>query len=489
MKVFGVLLLVSIFVGGFVFGEDRERPNVILVMTDDQGFGQMGAHGHPWLKTPAMDEMRAKGVRFTQFMVSPTCAPTRAALMSGRYPFAVGVTHTIIERERLALGVKILPEMLKKAGYVSGIFGKWHLGDEDAYQPGVRGFDEVFIHGAGGIGQAYPGACADVPKNTYQDPVVRHNGHFVKTKGFCTDVFFEAAEGWMDKVRKEKKPFFAYIATNAPHGPFLAPASAKKRFLDAGFKGEQAGFYGMIENIDANLGRMMKWLEAEKMLANTVVIFMSDNGTTGAGVGRAKVLGKDLDGKAMRVYNAGMKGWKGSVNEGGVKVPFFVRWDGIFEGGRDIDALSAHVDLVPTLMALVGVGGLPEGLPGRSLLGLMKGDEVSSEERFVFSAVGRWKQGSDPDASKWKGFSVRSQRYRLVGREALFDMEKDPGQQLNVIKEHAEVAAKMMAAYGAFWDGVRPLMVNEDHALSETKPFWEAYRKQESEGGIPAWGE
>src|SRR5262249_48875430 len=174
-------------------------PNIILIMTDDQGYGDLGCHGNPHLKTPSLDRLHQESVRFTDFHVSPTCSPTRSALMTGRHEFKNGVSHTINERERLTLTAITLPQVLKRAGYRCGIFGKWHLGDEDDYQPGRRGFDEVFIHGAGGIGQSYSGSCGDAPGNKYFDPVIRHNGKFVKTAGYCTDVFFRQALAWIDE--------------------------------------------------------------------------------------------------------------------------------------------------------------------------------------------------------------------------------------------------------------------------------------------------
>ena len=463
------------------------RPNVILIMTDDQGYGQMGAHGQPWLKTPALDSLHATSVRFSQFMVSPTCAPTRAALMTGRHPLECGVTHTILQRERLAPGLRTLPEMLSERGYVSGIFGKWHLGDEAKHQPSARGFNEVFIHGAGGIGQAYGGSCADVPKNKYQNPVVRHNGSFVQTNGFCTDVFFSAAINWMDGERKKDRPFFAYISTNAPHGPFIAPEKSRERFEACGFPKAAAGFYGMIENIDENVGRLMDQLENWNLLENTVVIFLSDNGTTSAGSGRLKKLGVDQDGKAMMGYNAGMKGFKGSPDEGGVRVPFFVRWDGKFKGDRDVDVLSAHIDLVPTLVDLTG-GEAPTGLRGRSLLPLLEGSAERMPDRLLFTHVARWPKGDEPNEYRRKKFSVRSEQFRLVGEDALYDMQSDPAQTTNVAAQHPEVVKNMLARYDAFWDKARPLMVNEEEPLAEERPFWVDYQRQlESEGGIPDW--
>jgi arylsulfatase len=265
-----------------------------------------------------------------------------------------GITHTILERERLTLNAVTLPQILKKVGYTTGIFGKWHLGDEEPYQPHNRGFDETFIHGAGGIGQAYACSCADSPENSYFDPVIRYNGQFVKTRGFCTDVFFSAATGWISKTSKAKQPFFAYIAPNAPHGPYLAPEASKKRFLECGFEEEQASYYGMIENIDDNVGMLMNHLEQHKLLENTVIVFMSDNGMTGGGSGKPNTaMGKSVDGVEMRPYNAGMKGLKGSPDEGGVRVPFFVRWDKHWPA-QDIDRIAGDIDIFPTLAAIAG---------------------------------------------------------------------------------------------------------------------------------------
>src|SRR5437899_373254 len=173
------------------------RPNIVLVMTDDQGYGELACHGNPIIQTPNLDRLHKESLRFTDFHVSPTCSPTRSSLMTGRHEFRSGVTHTINERERLSPQAFTLAQLLKLAGYTTGIFGKWHLGDEDAYQPGRRGFDEVFIHGAGGIGQTYAGSCGDAPGNTYFNPALRHNGRFEKTTGYCTDLFFAQAVKWM----------------------------------------------------------------------------------------------------------------------------------------------------------------------------------------------------------------------------------------------------------------------------------------------------
>lgn len=495
MTVRQLALFSSLFIAPLQAESAGSKPNIILVMTDDQGYGPLAAHGHPWIKTPNLDGLHAASTRFTQFMVAPTCSPTRAAIMTGRHPEKNGITHTIVERDRMTLKATILPQVLKASGYVSGIFGKWHLGDEAPYQPDQRGFDEVFVHGAGGIGQAYKCSNADAPNNKYFDPVIRHNGTFVKTKGFCTDVFFKQALGWIKQQADAKRPFFCYLATNAPHGPFIAPPKNRKRFTDLGFSEENAGFYGMIENIDENMGLLLEKVDAWGLTDNTVLIFMSDNGTTEAGA-KSRRGGKDLA-PGYPVFNAGMKGYKKSTDEGGSKVPFFIRWPGKIKAGRDIDTLAAHIDILPTLAALAGAP-LPGGqVEGRSLLPLLDGrQDVDWADRCIFNHICRWPTGAEPADFKDVNFSVRNQRYRYVapkedqaGAAALYDMQEDPGQKVNVIDKQPAIAAQMLAAYQQYWSEARPLMVNEDAPMSPVRPYHVWYEKQLKASGIPAWDE
>jgi len=467
---------------------NADAPNIVLIITDDQGYAPVGRHGHPWLKTPNLDALYDTSTRFSRFLVSPTCSPTRSAMMTGRHSMRNGVTHTILERERLTLEAVTLPQVLQQVGYSTGIFGKWHLGDEEPYQPHHRGFDEAFIHGGGGIGQAYDCSCADAPNNSYFDPVIRHNGQFVKTHGFCTDVFFSAATRWIGKARGEKKPFFAYISTNAPHGPFIAPDAAKRRFMDCGFGDEQAAFYGMIENIDENTGRLMKQLTDWSLLESTVIIFMSDNGMTGGGSGKPGVaMGKLPDGTEMRPYNAGMRGLKGSTDEGGVRVPFFVRWDGHWPAGRDVDRIAGDIDIFPTLAAIAGASLPNRQVEGRNLVPLLDDPSATWPDRFLFTHVGRWPTGEEPDQYQWKNFSVRNQRFRLVNNHELFDMEADPGQTRNVLEHHSDIVAEMRLAYEAWWKETRPMMINETAPMSKTRPFHELYEAQLKQTGIPEW--
>jgi arylsulfatase A-like enzyme len=443
------------------------KPNIILIITDDQGYGDLSCHGNPILKTPNIDKLFARSVRFTDFHVSPTCAPTRAALLTGRHEFKSGVTHTINERERLNLRAFTLAQLLRLVGYTTGIFGKWHLGDEAAYRPDRRGFDEVFIHGAGGIGQTYSGSCGDAPGNKYFDPAILHNQKFVKTKGYCTDVFFSQALHWIDVKRKEKAPFYVHISPNAPHAPLICPEEDEKKYTGK-VKPNVAKFFGMISNIDDNVGKLLAKLQEWGLEENTIVIFMTDNGGT-AGV---------------MVFNAGMRGSKVTPYQGGTRVPFFVSWPGKLKGGVDVPNLAAHVDVFPTLAEIAGAK-IPERilLDGRSLVPLLEDPRADWPDRNLFIHVGRWAKGQAKQ-SQYANCAVRNSRFRMVsvgkGEEnwELFDIAKDPGETRNVRAEHPEEFGKMKAAYDRWWQDVQPELVNEDVVGPKYNSFHELYWNQ-----------
>ena len=260
-----------------------KRPNILFILTDDQGYGDLSVHGNPVLKTPNLDKLHGESLRFTNWHNSPTCAPTRSALMTGRHEFRNGITHTILERERLTLKATTVAQVLKGAGYATGMFGKWHLGDEAEYRPDKRGFDETFIHGGGGIGQTYPGSCGDAPGNKYFDPAILHNGTFEKTKGYCTDVFFAQATKWLEQRKGGKDPFFCWLATNAPHGPYIAKPEDRALYEGKNLGADTENFFGMLHNIDQNVGKLMARLDEWGIAKDTLVVFMNDNGGT-AGV-------------------------------------------------------------------------------------------------------------------------------------------------------------------------------------------------------------
>jgi arylsulfatase A-like enzyme len=456
-------------------GQDpSRRPNIVFILTDDQGYGDLSCHGNPILKTPHLDALHARSVRFRDYHVSPTCAPTRAALFTGRHEFRSGVTHTINERERLSLQAFTLAQLLKQAGYLTGIFGKWHLGDEADHQPGQRGFDEVFIHGGGGIGQTYPGSCGDAPGNRYFDPAILHNGRFEKTRGYCTDLFFDEALRWIDGKRKDSSPFFCWIATNAPHLPLQVPAryealyTGKTTADGKAITADEAKFFGMIANIDDNVGKLVARLKEWNLEENTIVVFMTDNGGT---VG-------------TRVFNAGMRGMKVTPYLGGTRVPLFVSWPGHFPGGVDVDALTAQIDIFPTFAELTGAR-IPENLKldGRSLVPLLRDKNAAWPDRTLFTHVGRWDKGK-ADESKYVLCSVRTSQYHLVQASKkdivwqLFDVKADYGEQTDLAAKRPDVVRDLRGRLDRWWDETRPGLVNEDAAGPRYNPFHVLYWKQ-----------
>jgi arylsulfatase A-like enzyme len=456
-----------------------KRPNIIFLLTDDQGFGDVSAHGNPVLKTPTLDRLHSESFRFVDFHVSPTCAPTRSALFTGRHEFKNGVTHTILERERLAPQAITLAQVLKQTGYTTGIFGKWHLGDEAEYLPNRRGFDEMFIHGGGGIGQSYPGSCGDAPGNTYFDPVLLHNDKFVKTKGFCTDLFYQQAIQWIDGKRQGDQPFFAYIPTNAPHGPYTARPEDAALYADKAPNSQLAHFFGMIHNIDENIAKLLAKLSEWGIENNTLVIFMNDNGTAAG----------------QNVFNAGMRGSKGTAWLGGTRSSSFWRWPGTLPAGES-KALVAHIDFFPTIAEIIGAK-LPEAvqkqIEGRSLVPLLEQAKTDWPERFLFTHFGRWAKAEDPNLSKYKMTSVRKGRWTLVSAQGaatpkweLFDLENDFAQSKNVIDQHPEVVKELSQAFEKWWSDCQPMLVNEQVLGPKLNPFAERYWQQFGGGPTPA---
>jgi arylsulfatase len=462
-------ILATLFLpAGFTAAAPAEtRPNIIVILTDDQGYGDAGCTGNPVLKTPNIDRLHREGVRFSDFHVSPTCAPTRSAMLSGKHEFRNGVTHTILERERMSLKTTTIAQVLKSAGYTTGIFGKWHLGDEDAYQPGKRGFDEVFIHGGGGIGQSYPGSCGDAPGNRYFDPVIKHNGRFTRTNGYCTDVFFNQAIRWMESV-KDREPFLCYLPTNAPHGPLQVRPEDEARYKDK-VAPDTAKFFGMIANIDDNVGRLLAKLSEWKIDRRTLVIFMNDNGGTG-GTG---------------IFNAGMRGKKGTPHNGGSRALSLWRWPDTLTPAT-CDRLAAHIDIFPTLCELAGAA-IPDNLnlEGHSLVPLLKDPQAGwHDDRMLFTHVGRWggmKPGAPPE--KYGPCSIRWRNFLQVRngeKWSLYDLKADPGEKSDIAGKSPETVATLNAAYDAWWTGVLPCLENETawKSAPAINPFHEQYQKQ-----------
>ncbi len=445
------------------------KPNIIIVMPDDIGYGDYTSLGAPIMRTPAVDAFKKQSLLFKQFHVSPTCSPTRAAIFSGRHEFKNGVTHTIFERERMSLHTVTLPQVLKTAGYTTGIFGKWHLGDEEEYRPESRGFDEVYIHGGGGIGQTYPGSCGDVPGNTNINPTLLHNGTFVKTRGYCTDLFFDQAIQWMNAKRETKQPFFAYIPLNAAHTPYVLPKEYYQQYLGKpGLSEDFAKFYGMIENVDTNFGKLLAKLNEWGIADNTLVIYLaSDNGGSAP---------------TCKIFNAGMRGSKAMPYQGGTRAPCFFRWPaGGIPAGMVCNALTAHIDLFPTLSSIAFAtvsDEVKKQVDGRSLLPLLKNPNSDWPERTLVHHVGRWGKGQSPEGSKYKECAIQDSRFTLVNNTELYDLKVDPSETTNVIAEHPAVVSALRATYEQWWADIQPYLVNESAIGPTINPIKALYWKQ-----------
>lgn len=416
---------------------DRERPNVVLVITDDQGYADLGCTGNPWLQTPNIDAFNREAVRCNDFHVSPLCTPTRGGIMSGRRPARNGAWATAWGRSILRRDEMTMAEVFAHSGYRTGMFGKWHLGDNFPYRPQDRGFGKVVAHKGGGVGQT-----PDFWGNSYFDDTYFHNGEPVGHEGYCTDIWFDEAMAFIEECGNE--PFFAYIATNAPHSPYRVA----DRYA-AQYRGNpdipEPEFYGMITNIDENFGRLRSKLDERGLTGNTVLIFMTDNGSSGGCTLRQ---GQFAD----RGYNAGMRGKKGSYYDGGHRVPFFARWP---EGGmadRDVDELLDHVDLLPTFIELCGLVAPRKGeFDGMSVAPLLRGQGQELPERIHFI---QYRQNTDPP-EKWAN-AVMTRRWRLVGGTELYDIQADPGQERDVAAEYPEVVARLRAAHEGWWAEISP---------------------------------
>jgi len=439
---------------------DAGRPNILLIVTDDQGYGDLGSTGNPVLKTPNLDRLAKQSVRLTQFYVSPVCSPTRASLLTGRYAYRTGVVDTWLGRSMMHADEVTLAEMLRPAGYKTGIFGKWHLGDNYPMRPGDQGFCDSLVLRGGGLGQP-----ADLPGgNVYLDPVLLRNGKPEQRKGYCTDVFTDAAMAFVEANRRQ--PFFACLAYNAPHEPLgqvpqheydhykLADLSAKRFFSPKGFPlpdnmeaDKVARVYAMVAGIDDNVGRLLKRLDTLGLTRDTIVVFMTDNGP------------------AFPRFNAGLRGIKGTVYEGGIKAPCFVRWPKGFgpTSGSYVDRIASSIDLAPTLLDACGLQP-PEGvrLDGMSLLPLMKGD-VGNDTWPDRTLYFQWHRGDAPEMGR--AFAARSQQWKLVqaqGAEGtafeprleLYDIPADPFELHDQAAERTELVEDLRKAYGQWFADV-----------------------------------
>lgn len=399
-----------------------KQPNVILVMTDDQGYGDLGCHGNEVIVTPSLDKLHAQSVRLTDFHVDPTCAPTRSALLTGHYSSRTGVWHTIMGRSLLGRDEVTIADVFSASDYRTAIFGKWHMGDNYPFRPQDRGFEEVLIHGGGGVGQG-----PDYWGNDYFDDTYFHNGKPKKFEGYCTDIWFDGALKFIEA--NKNRPFFCYVPTNAPHSPYNVADKYSKPYRDKGVPANQANFYGMITNIDENMGQLMRRLKELELERDTILIFMTDNGTSGSHAG-------------------GMRGKKGSEYEGGHRVPFFIRWPaGGLKGPGDVDRLSAHIDVLPTLIDLCGLkkpGGVK--FDGSSLAPLLNGKASNWSDRTLLVHSQRIEH-----PEKWRKSTVMTQRWRLINGKELYDIQADPVQKKDIADANPDVVEQLRRSYEQWW--------------------------------------
>ena len=429
------LLAVSCLAGATVAAVAAERPNVILVLIDDQGYGDLSCHGNPVLNTPNLDRLHAESIRLTDFHVAPMCTPTRGQLMTGVDCLRNGAMNVSSGRTLLRGELPTMADLFAEGGYLTGHFGKWHLGDNYPYRPQDRGFQESIWFPSSHIPSA-----ADYWNNDYFDDVYQHNGRREPFKGYCSDVFFSEAMRWMRGCAERQEPFFCYIPLNAAHSPLFVPDEYREPYREQ--RPNPASFFGMIANIDENMGKLDEFLRDRGLRENTILVFMTDNGGT---VG-------------VNVFNAGMRGRKIDLYDGGHRVPCFLRWPaGNLRPAADVGELTHCQDILPTFVDLCGLK-VPAGtkFDGVSLASQLRGQTERLPDRML---VVQFSRMNHPQPEKGDA-CVMWGRWRLIQDKELYDVQVDPGQKRNVLADHPEVTAKMRAHYDGWWAGVAP-RVNE----------------------------
>ena len=432
------------------------RPNVILLVSDDQGWWDIGAHGNEDIETPTLDRLAAEGVELTRFYVAPVCAPTRAGLMTGRHYVRTGLYNTRFGGDTLHPDEVTVAELLRSADYRTGMFGKWHLGEYLRHAPDRRGFDEAIYFPFGHTERYF-----------YPEFLLK-KGEPIHVRGHITDVLTDAAITFVRKNRQ--RPFFLYVPYNVPHTPHFLKDELVAKYVAKGLRQTDARIYGLIEQMDSNIGRLLEAVEEEGLRDRTAVFFMSDNGGT------------------SRHYSAGLRGRKGSVYEGGVRSPLFARMPGRFPAGRKTTARASHLDLLPTICDLAGVD-VPSDrtIDGRSLLTLLTGSsDRSPHERLVHI----WDRHRPSLTARW---AIAGPRYKLVGEE-LYDLETDPAEKHDIAKEQPEIAASLRQEFESWFRDISrgqkfeplPVVVGDDSENPiELYPSWARHRGTHANVGHP----
>lgn len=431
-------------------------PNVVIIMTDDQGYGDLGCHGNPVAVTPQLDRLHSESIRFSDFHVAPMCTPTRGQLLTGLDAARNGAVNVSSGRSLMRTDVPTLADLFQDAGYGTGLFGKWHLGDNYPFRPQDRGFAESLWFPSSHIS-----SLPDYWENDYFDDVYCHNGERKDYTGYCTEVFFREAKAWIGEHAEAGKPFFAFLPTNAPHFPWWVPKedrdAIEEQFakhadflptMNAHERDNLLRFLAMIRNVDTEIGNLRDYLADLGVAENTLVIFMTDNGST----------------FGPQYFNAGMRGAKATLWEGGHRVPCFIHWpDGALGEPRDINGLSQVQDILPTLSELCGLTPAPDmELDGVSLAPAMR-DCAPLPDRMLPINYSRMPFDTDyptPDnraVMRREGSAILWRRWRLLEGKELYDLATDPAQERNVIAEHPDVAAKLTAELDRWWADVEPV--------------------------------
>jgi arylsulfatase A len=401
-------------------------PNVVIILSDDLGYGDQQYHGNPYLKTPNLDRLGTEGVAISHFYACPSCTASRAALLTGRWTYRTGAWTTSKGGDYMRLDEVTIAEMLGNAGYRTGIFGKWHLGEVYPYVPPEQGFEDGLYHRSSGDA-------------AYFDPILEHNLQPVYTEGYMTDVTTDAAMRFVKDNRD--KPFFLYLPFQAPHNPPEAPASYVEPYSAKGLDKHTATIYGMITCIDDNVGRLLKTLDDLNLTSDTIVIYLSDNGPDrGTSSGR---------------YNCGLRGQKGSVYEGGIRVPFFIRWPARLEAGKKIETIPcANIDLLPTIAEAcqVALPGANE-IDGVSLLPLLTGEGQDPPDRLLFFHL-QWDPHHLVIPKPQPNGAVRGRRYKLVNDTELYDMIEDPAEQTDIAVQNPDLVELLRNRYYKWWKDV-----------------------------------
>lgn len=440
-----LLIVLACLVSNIVVSQKIIHPNVVLIISDDQGYGDLGINGNSIIKTPVIDRFAKQSSRFSDFHVSPVCAPTRSSLMTGRYSLRTGIRDTYNGGATMATSEITIAEILKQAGYATGLFGKWHLGDNFPSRPMDQGFDETLMHLSGGMGQVGDVTTYFQKDSSYFNPILWKNGQKEAFKGYCSDIFAANAIKFIEK--NKSNPFFCYLSFNAPHTPLQVPDNYYQMYkntdpstefernnpmhlkMSEQDKEDARKVYGMVSNIDDNIGKLLQKITDLGIEEETIVIFMTDNGP-----------------QQLR-FTAGMRDKKGSVYHGGTRVPFFLKYPALTKESKVIETMSAHFDVLPTLSELCHVA-LPNDrkIDGKSLVPLIKGKKNDGSGRALFSYWTR----KFPEL--YNGMAVQKSGYKLVGQTnfnasiedfELYDLKNDPYELNNIVKGNKEIAWKL----------------------------------------------